>query len=96
MSKKSRNKVQTVDSSSGEQAPDISPEIEARFKFILKIMSWIVGICFLIIITLPNFEFASLDIIIKFVIYLGVFNLLLFILFEFFGESLKRYLSKKN
>ena len=74
---------------------EISPLVEAKFKIILKIMSWTVGICFLIIITLPNFDFSYLDIIIKFVFYLGVFNLLLFILFEFFGDALKKYLSNK-
>jgi len=88
--------MQFKNESVAEQLPDIAPEIEAKFKFILKIMSWTVGICFLIIITLPNFEFTHLDIIIKFVFYLGVFNLLLFILFEFFGESFKKYLSKKQ
>ena len=96
MGKKSKNRSQLITEKVEEKKPEISPEVELKFKGILKIMSWTVGICFLVIITLPNFEFAYLDAVIKFVFYLGVFNLLLFILFEFFGESFKKYLSKKH
>ena len=96
MGKKSKNRYQIKTEDVQEKKPDIAPVVELQFKKILKVMSWTVGICFLIIITLPNFEFAYLDAVIKFVFYLGVFNLLLFILFEFFGESFKKYLSKKH
>jgi len=95
MGKKSKNKRNNIKPEVESKQSEITPLVEAKFKIILKIMSWTVGICFLIIITLPNFDFSYLDIIIKFVFYLGVFNLLLFILFEFFGEALKKYLSNK-
>lgn len=95
MAKKTRMKKNQVTQEPAELKSDISPVIESMFKTILKIMSWTVGICFLIIITLPNFDFYYLDAIIKFVFYLGVFCLLLFILFEFLGESFKRFLSKR-
>ena len=95
MGKKSRIKNNQITQEPAEQKSDISPTVELLFKTILKIMSWTVGICFLIIIILPNFDFYYLDAIIKFVFYLGVFCLLLFILFEFIGESFKRFLSKR-
>jgi hypothetical protein len=95
MSKKPKGRTELKNNVNTEDKTDIAPEVETKFKIFLKIMSWTVGICFLIIITLPNFEFIYLDVIIKFVFYLGVFNLLLFILIEFFGENLKKYLSKK-
>jgi hypothetical protein len=95
MGKKSRTKKQIQVEEPVTQEPEISTEIELLFKKILRGMSWTVGICFLIIITLPNFDFHFLDAIIKIVFYLGVLCLLFFILFEFFGESFKRLLSKK-
>ncbi len=70
------------------------PIIEDKFKHILRIMSWIVGICFTLIIILPNFDFFLVDAIVKFVFYLGVLNLLLFAVLEMFGNSIKQYMSK--
>ncbi len=96
MGKKSRIKRTQIEPQIVDPASDISPAVELLFKKILRAMSWIVGICFFIIITLPNFDFVYLDAIIKFVFFLGVFCLLLFILFEFFGESFKTYLSKRS
>ncbi len=57
-------------------------------------MSWIVGICFTLIITLPNFEFGLLDITIKIIFYIGVLTLLIFIVIELFGDQIKTQLSK--
>jgi hypothetical protein len=54
----------------------------------------VVGICFTLIITLPNFEFALLDITIKIIFYIGVLTLLLFIVIELFGDTIKLQLSK--
>ena len=95
MGKKSRMKKKPLPQPPVVNVPVVSPAVELMFKKILRIMSWTVGFCFLIIITLPNFEFSQLDAIIKFVFFLGVFCLFLFILIEFFGESFKRFLSKR-
>jgi len=48
-------------------------------------MSWIVGICFTLIIILPNFKFFMVGFLVKFVFYLGVLNLFLFAILEMFG-----------
>ena len=95
MAKKSKSSKPEQKAAVNPVNSEISPVVEEKYKFIIKIMSWTVAICFLIVITLPNFDFEYLDIVIKFVFFLGVFNLFIFIILEFIGESLQRYFSKK-
>ena len=95
MAKKSKRKQQPTFGNKVDVSEEISPIVEEKFKKLLKIMSWTVGICFLIIIVLPNFDFFLLDITIKIVYFLGVLNLLLFIFLELFGTNVKRFLSKR-
>lgn len=95
MGKKSRKKRYTDNNVKKPVEPEISPEVEKIFKIIVKTMSWVVGICFLLIIILPNFEFYLLDEIVKFIFFLGVFNLFLFVLLEFFGNSIKKIINKR-
>ena len=94
MGKKSRKRTKENNNDQNKPLDGISDVVEEKFKRILRIMSWIVGICFLVIIILPNFEFMFLDAIIKVVYYIGVFNLLLFIFIELFGTNIKRLMSK--
>ena len=54
------------------------------------------GICFGLIIILPNFEFVFVDEIVKFVFFFGVFNLLMFGVMEMFGNSIKRYVGPRT
>ena len=68
--------------------------VEWKFKQILRVMSWIVGVCFTLIIILPNFNFFMVDFVVKFIFYLGVLNLLLFAVLEMFSTSVKRQISK--
>jgi len=77
-----------------KQEESVLPAVEILFKRLLKIMSWVVGICFTLIITLPNFEFSMLDITIKIIFYIGVLTLLIFIVIELFGDHIKTQLSK--
>lgn len=93
MAKKSnrRGAANTVQPAGDDQ---ILPEVDMLFKRILRVMSWVVGICFTLIITLPNFKFDLLDISIKIIFYIGVFTLLLFIIIEFFGDNIKKQLSR--
>ena len=94
MSKKSKKRNKEVNKEEIKAHKEIPEQVEEKFKSLLRIMSWTVGICFLVIIVLPNFEFILLDIIIKVVYYIGVFNLLLFIFLELFGTNVKRLMSK--
>ncbi len=72
----------------------IHPVVEGKLKKVMKIMSWVVGISFSLIIILPNFEFTFVDEIVKFLFFLGLINLLLFAILEFFAHNIKVYFSK--
>ena len=94
MAKKSKRKNAVIQEPAGEQEIIFSETAENKFKQILRIMSWIVGICFTLIIILPNFNFTMVDFIVKFVFYLGVLNLFLFAILEMFSVSVKRRIEK--
>ena len=94
MAKRSKKRTVSVSGQRVESKAEFSEAVEHRFKSILKIMSWIVGICFILIIILPNFDFLLVDEIVKFIFYLGVFNLLLFAVLEMFSHSIKKLISK--
>ena len=93
MAKKTKKKP-TLNNLQSKQEESILPAVEILFKRLLKIMSWVVGICFTLLITLPNFEFSLLDISIKIIFYIGVLTLLIFIVIELFGDQIKTQLSK--
>ena len=94
MGKKSNRKTKVIPEERIDKNQEFSPQVEEKFKMILRIMSWVVGICFTLIIILPNFDFYLVDAIVKFVFYLGVLNLILFAIFEMFGNAIKNYLAK--
>ena len=94
MGKKSKRRNDIVSKQVGNEEQLFPQIIEDRFKQILRIMSWVVGVCFALIIILPNFNFFLVDAIVKFLFFLGVFNLILFAVLEMFGNSIKQYMSK--
>jgi hypothetical protein len=96
MAKKSKKRSKVIEDQKIQQKPEFPDEVEDRFKFILRIMSWIVGICFGLIIILPNFEFILVDEIVKIVFFFGVFNLLMFGVMEMFGNTVKRYIGPRT
>ena len=90
-------KVKTLEDKNTESTKvNINAEIEHKFKMLLKIMSWIVGICFVLVIILPLFESSFIDILVKIIFFIAVINLLLFAVFEFFGQNIKQLLSKNK
>jgi len=74
----------------------INPNIEYKFKLLLKIMSWIVGVSFVLIIILPLFDSSFVDRLVKILYFIGLINLLLFAVLEFFGQNIKKLLSKNK
>ncbi|MCB0283115.1 MAG: hypothetical protein H6627_01290 [Calditrichae bacterium] len=95
MAKKQKNKpLKNNDLNKTEEQTEFSEATEALYKKILRVMSWIVGICFVLIIILPLFENVTLDRITKVLYYIGVINLLAFTIFEFIADSFKRFLEK--
>lgn len=74
----------------------IHPKIDFKFKILLKIMSWVVGVSFISIIILPLFDFYLVDVIVKFLYFIGLINLILFAILEFFAQNIKIFLSKNK
>jgi hypothetical protein len=70
--------------------------VEDRYKNILKIISWVMSISFISIIVIANFDFYLVDLLVKFLFFLGLANLLIFTLLELFSKTTKRLLSSLN
>ena len=94
MGKKSKKRPRKIVENQIEEQPEFSDSVEEKFKLILRVMSWVVGLCFVLIIILPNFDFSLVDILVKLIFFLGVLNLLLFGFLEMFGANVKRFMSK--
>ncbi|KAA3617409.1 MAG: hypothetical protein D8M58_02465 [Calditrichaeota bacterium] len=69
-------------------------ETEAIFKKILRIMTWIVGLCFVLIIIFHLFNDKTMDIITRILFFIGIINLLVFTLLEFIGDKVKLKIQK--
>ena len=94
MGKKSNKRSRNVVKDQRDEQSEFSESVEEKFKLILQVMSWVVGMCFVLIVILPNFDFGLVDVLVKFIFFLGIFNLFLFGFLELFGVSVKRYMSK--
>lgn len=94
MSKKSKKRPKNSAENNTDKSYEFSDAVEEKFKLILRIMSWIVGVCFVMIIILPNFDFSLVDVLVKFIFFLGVFNLFMFAILEMFGVNVKKFISK--
>jgi hypothetical protein len=91
---KKKEKQQTVTAS--VPVPEISDHAEEVFRKILRSMSWMVGISFILIIILPNFRVDVLDLAVKLIFYFGIVNLILFALFESFANTIKKLIDKQR
>ena len=94
MAKKSKKKTTDYIANDTGSSMEYPESVEDKFKLILRSMSWIVGVCFILIIILPNFDFIFVDIIVKIIFYIGVLTLILFAILEMFGNNVKKYMSK--
>ena len=92
MRKKQRVKKQEVKNIQEEVT--FSKETEALYKKILRIMTWIVAVSFVLIIILPLFDNDTLDRFTRILFFIGIINLLIFTLLEFIGDSIKRTIQK--
>ena len=94
MGKKSKKRSKNIVENNIEQSSEFSDAVEEKFKLILRVMSWVVGVCFVLIIILPNFDFGLVDVLVKLIFFLGVFNLFMFAFLEIFGVNVKKFMSK--
>ena len=73
--------------------PLFDERVEKVYKRILRTMSWVVGVCFVAIIILPQFNSSTLDSFTQVLYYIGIVTLLVFIVIEFIGDSIKRMIN---
>ena len=90
------SKIKINNSINNKNSKNIHPDIELKFKKFLKIMSWVVGVCFILIIILPLFDYYLVDILVKSLYFIGLINLILFAILEFFAQNIKTFLSKNK
>jgi len=74
--------------------PEFSDEVNRAFKIIVRTMSWIVGIVFLMIIVLPQFNSPALDSLTQIIFYIGMIDLIIVIIIEFSSDSVKGLLGR--
>jgi uncharacterized protein YqhQ len=73
---------------------EFSDSVNRTFKIIVRIMSWIVGIVFLLIIILPQFNSPALDKFTQVIFYTGMIDLIIVIIIEFSADSFKSLLNR--
>lgn len=90
--KKSKN-TKTDKNSSAEQI-EYPEQVEKIYKLTLRVLSWVVGVAFVLIIVLPEFNSSLLDKITRIIYLLGISSLIIFMIIEFFSNSLKKFISR--
>ncbi len=77
-----------------ENETEFPEEVEKKFKLLLRVLSWVVGTAFVLIVLLPEFNSPVLDKITRVIYLVGISCLLLFVIIEFFADSAKKLLSR--
>lgn len=70
-----------------------SQTVEDKYKNILKIISWIMSICFISVIVIANFDFYLDQLIVRILYFMGFANLFFFTLLEIFNKYTKKILT---
>ncbi len=92
--KKIKNKPQEI-SQEEVTVGEFSEKTEKTFKKYLRIMSWTVGVCFVLILFLPFFNDPAIDRLTKYLFNLGLITLIVFSLAELNANSIKKLIEKK-
>ena len=97
--KAKHNKVKKHDSEKEkidktENETEFPEEVEKKFKLMLRVLSWVVGTAFVLIVLLPEFNSPLLDKITRVIYLIGISCLLLFVIIEFFADSAKNLLRR--
>ncbi|MCD6375687.1 MAG: hypothetical protein J7L94_09185 [Caldisericaceae bacterium] len=69
-------------------------KVEKLYKYILKSLSWTVGIAFVMVILLPEFNSPFLDNVTRIFYLTGISCLLLFLVIEFFAIEIKKLINR--
>jgi len=94
MAKKQKRRPVVVENNPLPEKTEFSERTIKIYKRILKVMSWTVGICFLLIIVLHLFNIEFLDDLAKYLFRFGVLNLIAFTVIEFIGDTFKQKIER--
>ena len=94
MAKKQKRRLNINEQKSEPEQTEFSDKTVKIYKRILKVMSWAVGICFVLIIILHLFNNPILDDIAKYLFRFGVLNLIAFTVLEFIGDTVKQKIER--
>lgn len=92
MAQKNKTKKQAKQEEATE--PQFPEKVERIFKYILKSLSWTVGIAFVMVILLPEFNSPFLDKVTRIFYLTGISCLLLFLVIEFFAFDIKNLINR--
>ena len=90
MAKKQKKRPPSFNNVSQPETKEFSERTINIYKTILRVMSWAVGVCFILIIILHLFNNPVLDVIGKYLFRFGVLNLIAFTFLEFIGDTVKQ------
>ncbi len=90
-SKKQAHKKEKHQENEEVQFPE---KVEKIFKYVLRSLSWIVGIAFFMVLLLPEFNSAILDKITRVLYIMGISSLILFLVIEFFAPNIKSLINR--
>ena len=88
----SQNKIDKENKNSDRN--QVPSDSDLKYKKIVSVMSWILGISFFLVILLPNFIPPSMDIMVKVLFFIGFITLLGFAFLELFGKKIKIHFDK--
>ena len=94
MAKKQKRRQVVIENNPLPEKVEISERTIKIYKRILKVMSWAVGICFILIIILHLFNNLFLDELAKYLFRFGVLNLIAFTVLEFIGDTVKQKIER--
>ena len=94
MAKKQKRRPGVVESIQVQEKVEFGEKTIKIYKMILKVMSWSVGTCFILIIVLHLFNNEFLDALAKYLFRFGVINLIAFTVLEFIGDTVKHKIER--
>ncbi|RLD15801.1 hypothetical protein DRI50_03420 [candidate division KSB1 bacterium] len=89
-----KKKAHAADKKHAEDENQYPEKVEKLYKRIMRILSWTVGVAFVLIIVLPEFNSSVLDQITRVIYLIGISSLLVFIIIEFFSSNMKNLLRR--
>jgi len=94
MAKKQKRRPNNIENKPEQDASEFSEKTLNIYKRILKIMSWTVGVSFVLIIILHLFNNQTLDILSKYLFRIGFLILIAFTVLEFIGDTVKQKIER--